>query len=394
MKITTLSLLFPLMLSQASEAQSWMDRLTGGAPTITVTLEHPPILSLSVERIAFGPATGECADEFVDALVADFVNNGVEVIDRNHVQAILDEHKFSSSGVVDRKSAAELGKILGPVALVFANVRRCASETQRLTNHRPNRVTGETIYSYISKTSGYFKASVQIIDLATARIHTARTIDETFSLQNESSSGPPEFHSKYTLTDIVISKGVHRVHQMFFPWKETKTLKFYDSKDCNLKLAYNLVQAGNYAAALDQSQSNLVVCQGEKPKVQARAYYNAGMSNFLLANHDAALGYFDQSLRIRPDEVTSQAMAECQKAKEAQMAMEKYEAQADSQSTAMGGSTGIAPVSLSTTPSSTPAAKGGTTVEERLEKLKSLFDKGLITEEEYNAKRAEILKDL
>ena len=34
------------------------------------------------------------------------------------------------------------------------------------------------------------------------------------------------------------------------------------------------------------------------------------------------------------------------------------------------------------------------TAEDKLEKLKSMFEKELITKEEYEAKRAEILKDL
>lgn len=47
-------------------------------------------------------------------------------------------------------------------------------------------------------------------------------------------------------------------------------------------------------------------------------------------------------------------------------------------------------------PSSTPAAApaGTSSVEERLQKLEDLKKKGLVTEEEYKAKRAEILKDM
>lgn len=41
-----------------------------------------------------------------------------------------------------------------------------------------------------------------------------------------------------------------------------------------------------------------------------------------------------------------------------------------------------------------PAAAAGPTLEERLKKLKSLKDAGLLEDAEYQAKRAEILKDL
>ena len=38
--------------------------------------------------------------------------------------------------------------------------------------------------------------------------------------------------------------------------------------------------------------------------------------------------------------------------------------------------------------------EGASTVEQRLEEVKNLYDRGLITKEEYEAKRPEILKDL
>ena len=53
-----------------------------GNPTISITVEHAPTLSLKFKKVAFAPATGTCSDELVNALVSDFVSNRIEVVDR------------------------------------------------------------------------------------------------------------------------------------------------------------------------------------------------------------------------------------------------------------------------------------------------------------------------
>lgn len=47
---------------------------------------------------------------------------GFKVIDRGHLKALLAEHKFQTSGVVDEKTAAELGRIAGVTILVTGTV--------------------------------------------------------------------------------------------------------------------------------------------------------------------------------------------------------------------------------------------------------------------------------
>ena len=54
-------------------------------PTVRVSLVHPPLLGdqiRQIEQVAFAQAEGECAPEFVDSLISDFVGSGVEVVDR------------------------------------------------------------------------------------------------------------------------------------------------------------------------------------------------------------------------------------------------------------------------------------------------------------------------
>ena len=103
-----------------AHAQFW-ERV--GNPTITVPVEHPPSLNLNVDRIVFGPATGQCSEEIVHALVTDFVSNGLDVIDREYLRTILAEHDLALSGHVDQSTALEMGRMLGPSAMVAVSVQ-------------------------------------------------------------------------------------------------------------------------------------------------------------------------------------------------------------------------------------------------------------------------------
>ena len=56
------AMVLAILCTQTAYAQFW-ERL--GNPTITVPVEHPPSLNLKVDRLVFGPATGQCSEEII-----------------------------------------------------------------------------------------------------------------------------------------------------------------------------------------------------------------------------------------------------------------------------------------------------------------------------------------
>lgn len=59
-----------------------------------------------------------------EELSVDLINTakGFEVIDRNHLNRILAEHKLSLSGIVDQKTVQKLGQIAGVDALITGSI--------------------------------------------------------------------------------------------------------------------------------------------------------------------------------------------------------------------------------------------------------------------------------
>ena len=171
---------------------------------------------------------------------------------------MLAEHRFNLTEFVDQKSTARLGKMLGPAALVFVKVTRCVAKEEPLYQDRRRK---NSVYrTYISRTTFDFKASIRTVDLATGRTFRGIAIDETLKEENSSTSGQPEFPSRFDLQDAVIRKGVVQAHRMFFPWTETRQLYFFDDEPCGLKAAFQLLKAGDQDGALRQSLANIEGC--------------------------------------------------------------------------------------------------------------------------------------
>ena len=325
--ITIVLVLFGTL--SAAQAQFW-DKLSN--PTIPVKLDHPPGLGFKVDKIAFGPASGTCADQIVEALVSDFVANQMEVVDRQNLDAILTEHDLTLSGYVDQRSAAAIGKILGPSALVFVKTQRCATQQDRLieteTRYNSQTKTNESVRAYYSRTRAFLKASVQSVDLTTGRIFAARTLEYSPEQRNKSYEGYPEAPAEFDILDVAVQGAVTDVHRMFLPWSEQTSLIYYDNKDCSLKQAFELLKSGDVEGAFHRSEENLAACKkvpGVKAKILGHAYYNVGMSYMMRDEHDKALEFFQEAAKLQPGDIVSKAAADCQRAKDLMLEMQQVE---------------------------------------------------------------------
>ena len=327
-----------LVLVDASVVRSqFLSRLSN--PAIPVQIEHPPGLALKADKIVFGPAAGECSDEIIEALKSDFVENGIEVINRQDLDLILSEHDFSFSGYVDQASAARMGQILGPSALLSIRVTRCATDQQRLRSSR-KRYDSKTksnykVTVYHARTRVFLRLSVQTTDLTTGRIFAAKSLDHSPSRENLSEEGYPEYPQEFDVRDIALGRAIRDIHRMFLPWVETKELIFFNSKPCNLKAAHQALKMGDSDRAFDLSLENIETCRNNagpkkmKPKKQrkflANAYYNAGMMHRIRGDLDAALEHLRKAAELRPADIMAEAIADCREAIEARNAMQRVE---------------------------------------------------------------------
>lgn len=398
----TAVILFLGLLATSSYAQVW-DRMT--TPEIPVTIQHPSVVKMPVEHVAFvEPQGGECAAALTDALVADFAASGTTVLDRAHLKALAAEHKLNvSSGLVDERTVAKIGKLIGSGALIFVRVHECKVTRSQLARDYTDR-DGTTRRRTINKATGVLRASVQATNLTTGITVGARMVNATVTLPKEEDSNAGFGARLLSATTAALVSGgnndappddviltglqndaVVQVHKLFFPWSEARKLHFYDDKQCSLGTALRLLRGGDNEGAAVEAQASLELCKsmnGIKPAVLAHAHYNVGMTQFILGNHDAALEALGHAVRLDGGSIITFGMAECRRAQ----ALAK---EAAATSTPAAGVSAPTPKVTAAAVSSKPSS-----TEERLKKLTDLHKKGIITDDEYKNKRAEILKDM
>ncbi|MBE3133862.1 MAG: hypothetical protein IMZ55_10325 [Acidobacteria bacterium] len=306
-------LLAAMIISPVAHAQIW-DMMTN--PKVATVLVHPPGLGIQVNKIAFGSATGEGSGEFVDALTEHFVRANVEVIERQRLQALLREHDFSLSGYVDRQSASEIGKIVGPAVMLFVNMQRRATEQKQVYNDWKDS-KGNVHRTWTSRTQAFIRGSVRSVDLATGRVFAATVLEAKPVFENKVDGRCcAEYPSEFDALDAGTREVVGQAVRLFLPWNETVELYYFDDKTCGLKGAYSMHKAGNIGGALEQSLRNLEQCRSmpkADAKVIAHANHNVGMGYFSLGMEDKALEYLQEAQRIKPGQIYAEAIIQCQK---------------------------------------------------------------------------------
>ena len=315
-----ITLLVLLAAPAVVDAQFWA-RTTN--PTIEVELRHPPGLDIRVDTIAFGPVSGGCSDGIVQELISDFVSNGLRVVERRNLDRLLEEHDLTLSRYVDSSTAARIGRLLGPSAIIMVDVQRCVHERDRSRGGSSvvralfGRGAGEA--SFRSRTRVFVDASVRAIDLATGRIFAARTLNHVVEETNSNPDEYPEYPSESGLFDDARALVVRDVHRMFLPWTERRELIYFDDRDCDLNDAYRALAAGNAARALRISLENLDRCAADPmvdPKDLGQAHYNVGMSYMIEGEYDHALEHLERSARLRPGDIVEEARSDVVRARE------------------------------------------------------------------------------
>ena len=384
-----------VVLAMPVQAQFWSELAN---PKVEVTLVHPPGLGLKVERLAFAPSRDLNSRELADTLTAELVQSRqVEVVDRAHLDAVLKEQELGASGYVEPATIAKLGKLLGPSVLVTVNVNRSemsrnqSSKEERSTDYKTKQETVRLKRTSI--TSLDFSATVQVVDLSTGRVFGAQRLEDAPSLSNTSYEGFPAYPRDAEVRRLAFETAKVKVLRMLLSWSEVRKLTFFDDATFGMEKAHERLKARDLRGAMDLALEGLEQSKrdkGQKPKYYPRAQYNVGIIHFIEGHYDVALPYLRAALDMQPDaSIFQTALRECQEAIQLQEALRRAESRSEpAPRTEPRTETRPEP------PPKAATAPGKASPEERLQKLQELYKKGLLDKKEFEAKKAEILKEL
>ncbi len=395
--------LLVLLASQAVQAGIFDNiGLPFGNPKFDLNIEHPPAVALKVTAIAIGKPEGQCSDDLASRVEEDFVGAGVTVIDRQRFEDILTEHKLQVGALFDQKTAARIGEMIGAQALIFLKTLDCHTASGQNTIGTDKK--GTPSYQFVAQ--GNVSGSVRVVNLTTGQVMAAQRIEGSGQVQSLSGAPDPAVAMAEAQKNAAFM-----VHKLLLRWKETKHITFFNDSQCNLKLAAGMLKAQDVDGALKQSESNLADCREQpkvKPATMAHAYYNIGVLQFMKDDFDAALTNLGAAQKLDDSQTYIQVAADCKRAKALSVQVVQYEearkALAQDTATPSGSSSGGAKKGKKVTAAAGGMNKPGVTdksvsatvgstssVADRLSKLDELLKKKLITQDEYNQKRSQIL---
>jgi hypothetical protein len=170
-----------------------------------------------------------------------------------------------------------------------------------------------------------------------------------------------------------------------------------------MNVAYTLLKANDFNGTVRQSEDNITACK-TWPKLKndslAHAYYNAGLAYLLIDDNQHAMAYLTQSAQLKGGDIVTQTIAEATKSAELDAELRRVadrtdqfeQDQANSQAQAQADAQAQANAQAQAAANQDSVAPGSP--EDRLAKLNALYKKGLITKQDYDTKKAAILKEM
>ncbi len=344
-----------LLLAAAlpAPAQFW-SRLAN--PSVEVVLRHPPELGLHLERVAFAPPRNASSRDLGDALLAALVHGGVRVVDRG-------------------RGGAE-----GPTHLVEVDVTRDEVRHEEFAKEDKDREGRVKSTTRTWTTRLEYVADIRLVELASGRSLEVLRVDERPRASASSDKSAPAKPDAGPLRRQVREAALAKALRQLLAWDEVVQAIYFDDEKYHMEAAYQRLQAKDRPGAWREQREGAdfarVDAKGD-PKYRARALHNLGVLAFQEGRLEEALSYFREARDLQPEaSIFRDALKDAERAKAVAAALEAYQGTRPRRPEA----------------SSRPAGKPS--VEERLESLERMRQKGLLSDSEYQAKKAELLKEL
>ena len=304
-----------------------------GTAPITITVTRPAEINLKgYDRIAIGSIvdtsgsvtqhSDDIAQKITEVL---FRSDRFEVLDRQHLNDIVAEHKLGMSGLIDEDSAIELGKFVGSAVLVFGRIQTDKYDEETSEQFVWIDSNGNRHGSFYREGEYTLSVNFRLVDVQTAKILAVKTLEcnHTAETRGTVHAAPPidsDALYKDCLNDIgsqfLITVAPYRV-QVKAEFETDKELPEVDR-------ALVQFEVGEWDEGVNILKS-ATERKDLEAEVKAKAFYNLGLAQMYSGQCEDAIKYFKQALSLNPD--SSRYQSAILKAKEEKAMADKLKEQ-------------------------------------------------------------------
>jgi tetratricopeptide (TPR) repeat protein len=267
------------------------------APTAKVPITRPAEINLSqFDKIAVGDIEGNAGFLLTSDLTAKlFESSYFEVLDRQNLQKIMNEHSLNLSGAVDSDTAAAVGKIIGVSALIFGRSDVGFNHDRRVGKELKNK-DGSTYRYYHIKSTGMLKTNLRVVDLMTGKIVAVKSFTKNKKTERRARNQWPERPDTNTMLNKMIASSIDDFMRMIAPYTDYVRVKFTDSDLPEAKAGIDAAKNGNWRAALTRFK----MARDKAPNV-AGNWYNLGLGYLYNFKYEEALQALEKAYALEPE---------------------------------------------------------------------------------------------
>ena len=327
------------------------------AKEVKLSRTIPSEVNLSnVKRIAVTSLSSDPRDRITNTLGALLQATGqFEILERSQLDALLAEHNFSISGMVDESSAVEMGQILGVEALVYGsvNVFRVYDENTREKLHiktgeetytdKKGKKKTRSLYADIMAPAtirrGELDLTVKIVSVESGLIVAQQNERQTFEKTkvNHAQASQTKLPGKGEIEKQLIDDALGAFSRYVVPYVMEEKVRWdgqCSGEDCEQAFSFlELDMLDEATQILDdkveravQNKKNRKKNLG-KDKKFAALYYNLGLIAELKGDTKRALECYTEALKLRIKEPAQKQKDALERVKGDIAAWEAYNAQ-------------------------------------------------------------------
>ena len=299
-----------------------------------VKVTKPAEVDLSdTKRIVMGGIEGEgglaLSEDLTSAL---FASGRFEILERDHLQEVMNEHNFNMSGAIDKTTAAQIGNIIGSAALVFGRVSEY-KYTETLEHSDYEDDDGHRHRRYTRRGKVHVTALIKIIDVETMKILAVKKLNSDHLIEDTHigtliSKGFGAYFEgmqrEFSIIETVSSKDkkpphinpdplfanarkliVKRFMKMIAPYQVEKLVSFEKYDDCSVN-----DRGIQFAKTGDMYRAHKCFYQALKQNPQLdKAYFNLGVCLMCRGKFDIAIKCLDKAYGMTPCQKYSKTLA-------------------------------------------------------------------------------------
>ena len=300
--------------------------------SIYITVKRPAEINLKgYDKIALGDIVNargrpdQHATDIADEITAGlFASGHFEVLDRQHLKTIMEEHKLGLTGLVDETTAAALGELIGAAVLVFGRIQEDNYDEKTSKDEPWKDKKGKSHQEFKRKGAYDLSVNLKVVDIQTGKILAVKTLSARYKkTKTEDNKPAPKIDSSGLYASCVGDiKG--QFMKMVAPYDVSVKASFQtDAKLPEATQAVTQFQIGEWdegVALLERATKR----SGLEPKIQAKAFYNLGLAQMYGGENDAAIVNFKRAMGLQPSSSLYQnAIIKAKEEKEKAEALEK-----------------------------------------------------------------------